>query len=34
VDIRWNFNTDQAIVNFWIQETYTQNLKETYLETT
>lgn len=30
--IEWGFSRDKATVDFWVQEKYTNNLKETYIE--
>ncbi len=31
-DIEWNLNSDSAIISYWVQELYTNNLKETLIE--
>ena len=30
--LKWELNSDFAIVDFWVQETYTKNLKEKFIE--
>jgi hypothetical protein len=32
LEIEWNFNKDFANISYWIQEVYTNNLKETFIE--
>ena len=32
VDLEWNMSRDSANISYWIQETYTTNLKETFIE--
>lgn len=32
VDIEWNFSKDFATISYWLQEVYTNNLKETFIE--
>lgn len=31
-ELQWNFSKDYAIINYWIEEVYTNNLKETFIE--
>lgn len=32
VDLEWNMSRDSATISYWVQETYTNNLKETFIE--
>ena len=32
VDIDWNMNRDFATISYWVQEIYTNNLQETFIE--
>ncbi len=32
VDLEWNMSKDTAIISYWVQEPYTNNLKETFIE--
>jgi len=32
VDIEWNLNRDFATISYWVQEIYTNNLQETFIE--
>lgn len=31
-DIEWNMSRDHATISYWIEEVYTRNLKETFIE--
>ena len=33
-DLDWNFDSDEAVISYWVSQPYTTNLKETFIEPT